>query len=101
MYFSISNNNVKIGDFGLSRVMGQESIYAYTKVGTPYYMSPEQIRGCKYNDKSDIWSLGCISYEITTLKRPFQANNQVTLALKIKSGKIEDLPEKYSADLQK
>jgi NIMA (never in mitosis gene a)-related kinase 2 len=41
--FLDKNNNVKIGDFGLSRVMGQESMYAYTRVGTPYYMSPEQI----------------------------------------------------------
>lgn len=56
--FLDKNHNVKIGDFGLSRVMGQESIYAYTRVGTPYYMSPEQINAKKYNDKSDIWSLG-------------------------------------------
>ena len=41
--FLDKNSNVKIGDFGLSRVMGQESIYATTRVGTPYYMSPEQI----------------------------------------------------------
>ena len=41
--FLDSSNNVKIGDFGLSRVMGDESVFAYTKVGTPYYMSPEQI----------------------------------------------------------
>lgn len=56
--FLDKNNNVKIGDFGLSRVMGQESIYAYTRVGTPYYMSPEQVNAKKYDDKSDIWSLG-------------------------------------------
>lgn len=39
--FLDSNNNVKLGDFGLSWVMGTESQYAYTNVGTPYYMSPE------------------------------------------------------------
>ena len=41
--FFDADNNVKLGDFGLSRVMGDESVFAYTHVGTPYYMSPEQI----------------------------------------------------------
>lgn len=41
--FFDSQDNVKIGDFGLSRMMGEDSVYAYTHVGTPYYMSPEQI----------------------------------------------------------
>lgn len=99
--FLDKNNNIKIGDFGLSRVMGQESIYAYTRVGTPYYMSPEQINGKKYDDKSDIWSLGCVIYEIAALRPPFTADNQLALARKIKEGKIEDLPEQYSTDLQK
>jgi len=39
--FLDGNNNVKLGDFGLSRVMGDQSMYAQTHVGTPYYMSPE------------------------------------------------------------
>lgn len=99
--FLDKNNNVKIGDFGLSRVMGQESVYAYTRVGTPYYMSPEQINAKKYNEKSDIWSLGCVIYEIAALRPPFTADNQLALAMKIKAGKIEDLPDQYSADLQK
>jgi len=99
--FLDKNNNVKIGDFGLSRVMGTESIYAYTRVGTPYYMSPEQINAKKYNDKSDIWSLGCVIYEIAALRPPFTADNQLALAMKIKSGKIEPLPEQYSVDLNK
>jgi serine/threonine protein kinase len=81
--------------------MGQESMYAYTRVGTPYYMSPEQINAKKYNDKSDIWSLGCIIYELAALKPPFTADNQLALAMKIKSGKIENLPDDYSKDLQK
>lgn len=56
--FLDSSNNIKLGDFGLSRIMGKESLYAYTNVGTPYYMSPEQISEQKYNEKSDIWSAG-------------------------------------------
>jgi NIMA (never in mitosis gene a)-related kinase len=99
--FLDKHNNVKIGDFGLSKVMGQESVYAYTRVGTPYYMSPEQINAKKYNEKSDIWSLGCIIYEIAALRPPFTADNQLALARKIKEGKFNDLPEQYSSDLRK
>jgi NIMA (never in mitosis gene a)-related kinase 2 len=71
--FLDADHNVKLGDFGLSRVMGDESVFAYTHVGTPYYMSPEQINEQKYNEKSDIWSLGCIIYEIAALRAPFEA----------------------------
>lgn len=93
------NNNVKLGDFGLSRIMGKESLYAYTNVGTPYYMSPEQINEQKYNEKSDIWSTGCILYEIASLRPPFEATTQMALALKIKEGKFNRLPKIYSEEL--
>lgn len=69
--FLDGGNNVKLGDFGLSRVLSKESVYATTNVGTPYYMSPEQINEQKYNDKSDIWALGCIIFEMAALKPPF------------------------------
>jgi NIMA (never in mitosis gene a)-related kinase len=69
------NNNVKLGDFGLSKIMGQESVFAKTHVGTPYYMSPELIDGSPYNEKSDIWSAGCVIYELAALRAPFEATN--------------------------
>lgn len=97
--FLDTDNNVKLGDFGLARIMGKESLYAYTNVGTPYYMSPEQINENKYNEKSDIWSTGWILYEIATLKPPFEATNQVALAKKINEGKIIRLPKLYSEEL--
>eukprot|EP00361_Fabrea_salina_P007539 CAMPEP_0202438896 /NCGR_PEP_ID=MMETSP1345-20130828/35635_1 /ASSEMBLY_ACC=CAM_ASM_000843 /TAXON_ID=342563 /ORGANISM="Fabrea Fabrea salina" /LENGTH=425 /DNA_ID=CAMNT_0049053385 /DNA_START=36 /DNA_END=1310 /DNA_ORIENTATION=+ len=93
--------NVKLGDFGLSKIMGEESLYAYTHVGTPYYMSPEQINETKYNEKSDIWSTGCLMYEIASLYPPFQARNHVELANKIKAGNVSRIPERYSEELQK
>ena len=71
--FLDSNSNVKLGDFGLARVMSHESQFAFTHVGTPYYMSPEQINEQKYNEKCDIWSLGCILYELCALRPPFRA----------------------------
>ena len=79
--------------------MSKDSIYAYTHVGTPYYMPPEMIQGGKYNEKSDIWSAGCVIYELTALKPPFEATNHLALAMKIKSGTIERIPSKYSNDL--
>ncbi len=79
--------------------MGENSVFAYTHVGTPYYMSPEQINEAKYNDKSDIWSAGCLLYEMAALKPPFEATNHLSLAIKIKAGKYDRLPMRYSEEL--
>ena len=97
--FLDKDNNIKLGDFGLSRELSVESKFAYSHVGTPYYMSPEQIDETKYNEKSDIWSLGCFLYELATFKPPFQAKNQIMLAMRIKSGKVEKINKRYSEEL--
>ena len=94
--FLDNENNVKLGDFGLSKILSNKSNFAYSNVGTPYYMSPEQIDDHKYNEKSDIWSLGCFLYELTTLHPPFEATNHLSLAMKIKSGKVEKINSRYS-----
>ena len=99
--FLDKNNNIKLGDFGLSRILPQETTFAYSHVGTPYYMSPEQIEETKYNEKSDIWSLGCFLYEMAALRPPFQAKNQIMLGMRIKSGKIERIDKMYSNELWK
>ena len=97
--FLDGENNAKLGDFGLSRMLSEENNFAVSRVGTPYYMSPEQIEDLKYNEKSDIWSLGCFLYELATFNPPFTASNQLSLALKIKSGKVESIPNIYSQEL--
>ena len=83
--------NVKLGDFGLARVMSETTQFAHSNVGTPYYMSPEQINDQAYDEKSDIWSLGCVLYEFCTNRPPFEANSHLSLALKIKAGRIAAL----------
>lgn len=97
--FLDADDNVKLGDFGLSRIMGEQSVFAQTHVGTPYYMSPEQIQEQRYNEKSDIWSAGCVIYETLSLRAPFEATNQIQLAYKIKLGKIERIPSHFSDEL--
>ncbi|KAH6628378.1 kinase-like domain-containing protein [Chaetomium tenue] len=91
-------NSVKLGDFGLSKVM-QSHDFASTYVGTPFYMSPEICAGEKYTLKSDIWSLGCIMYELCTREPPFNAKTHFQLVQKIKEGKIAPLPAIYSPEL--
>ena len=98
--FFDGSNNVKLGDFGLSKILSAESQYAQTNVGTPYYMSPEQIHEQSYDDKTDIWSTGCVLYELVALKPPFTATNPLALATKIVNGAIERIPERYSEHLQ-
>ena len=97
--FLDSNMNVKLGDFGLARVMDSESEFASTHVGTPYYMSPEQISESRYNEKSDIWSLGCLLYEFAALSPPFEAKTAPALAVKIRAGNFEKIPSKYSDEV--
>lgn len=99
--FLDKDNNVKLGDFGLSKVLSKEIDFTQSNVGTPYYMSPEQIHETKYNEKSDIWSLGCFLYEMVTLKPPFQATNPLSLAIKIKAGKVKKIEDKYSDELSR
>ncbi|OXB59540.1 hypothetical protein ASZ78_004513 [Callipepla squamata] len=90
---------VKIGDFGISKILSSKS-KAYTVVGTPCYISPELCEGKPYNQKSDIWALGCVLYELTSLKRAFEAANLPALVLKIMSGTFAPISDRYSPDLR-
>ncbi|GAB6029041.1 Serine/threonine-protein kinase Nek8 [Chamberlinius hualienensis] len=90
-----SKNIVKLGDFGISIILFTRS-QAETIVGTPCYLSPEQCEGKKYNKKSDMWSLGCILYEMVTLKRAFDGDSLPSVVLKIMEGVIEPIDKSYS-----
>uniref|UniRef100_A0A8C4MPN3 Serine/threonine-protein kinase Nek3 n=1 Tax=Equus asinus asinus TaxID=83772 RepID=A0A8C4MPN3_EQUAS len=98
--FLTQNGRVKLGDFGSACLLSSPMAFACTYVGTPYYVPPEIWENMPYNNKSDIWSLGCILYELCTLKHPFQANSWKSLILKICQGSMSPLPSHYSYELQ-
>lgn len=97
--FLTKDNTIRIGDLGVAKILSCAENFVKSKVGTPYYLSPEVCEDRPYNNKSDIWSLGCVLYEICSLKHPFEAKNQAELLLKIVKGKYESMPKKYSKDL--
>lgn len=96
--FLDDDNSVKLGDFGLSKMIKSHD-FASTYVGTPFYMSPEICAAENYSLKSDIWSLGCIIYELCARDPPFNAKTHFQLVQKIKEGKVAPLPDMYSAEL--
>ena len=81
--FLTAQRQIKLGDFGISRVMGTHTNLAETVCGTPYYLSPELVMGQPYNQPADAWAIGVILYELLTLKRPFTGPNIAALVLKI------------------
>ncbi|KAK0464695.1 kinase-like domain-containing protein [Desarmillaria tabescens] len=90
---------VKLGDFGLSKALAQAS-FANTYVGTPYYMSPELMQEKAYDSKSDIWSLGCLIFELCALKPPFhEAKTHSELSILIRNGRVPPLPKGFSQSL--
>lgn len=93
------DNSVKLGDFGLSKIMAAHDM-ASTYVGTPFYMSPEVNASERYSLHSDIWSLGCIVYELCAREPPFNARTHIELMKKISVGTTPPLPKVYSEDLK-
>ncbi|XP_040289855.1 serine/threonine-protein kinase Nek11 [Bufo bufo] len=95
----LKNNLLKIGDFGVSRLLMGSCDLATTFTGTPYYMSPEALKHEGYDSKSDIWSVGCILYEMCCLEHAFTGYSFLAVVLKIVEGPTPSLPDRYSGDL--
>ena len=95
--FLFKDGHAKLGDLNVSKVARRG--LGYTQTGTPYYASPEIWKDLPYDNKSDIWSLGCVLWEMITLHPPFRAKNMEQLYKKVLSGDIGTIPEKYSKDL--
>ena len=98
--FLTGANTIKLGDFGISKVLESTTQVAMTVVGTPYYMSPESCQSEPQTSKSDIWALGVIVYELCTLTQPFQADNLLGLVFKIVQDTPAPIPSTFSPQLQ-
>lgn len=91
-------NVVKLGDMNVSKICKDGLLF--TQTGTPYYASPEVWRDQPYDHKSDIWSLGCVLYEMAALTPPFVAPEMEKLFQAVTSGAFERLP-RYSNNLNR
>ncbi|XP_014899430.1 serine/threonine-protein kinase Nek1 isoform X4 [Poecilia latipinna] len=98
--FLTKEGTVQLGDFGIARVLNSTVELARTCIGTPYYLSPEICENKPYNNKSDIWALGCVLYEMCTLKHAFEAGNMKNLVLKIIRGSYPPVSVHYSQELR-
>lgn len=96
--FLTTKGEVKIGDLNVSKLAKKGLLY--TQTGTPYYASPEVWKDKPYDKMSDIWSLGCILYEMTTLKPPFRAENMEGLYKQVVKGTYDKISSHFSKDLR-
>ena len=97
--FLMNDGSVKLGDLNVSKVVRKGM--GHTQTGTPYYASPEVWNDKPYGTKSDIWSMGCVLYEMITLRPPFRAHNMEGLYKKVIEGRINRIPNKFTNDLFK
>jgi NIMA (never in mitosis gene a)-related kinase len=81
------NDNIKLIDFGVSKILNDYMTYTKSFVGTPYSMSPEILRNVFYDCKVDVWALGIILYELTHKKMPFNCKTIEQLNQQILQGK--------------
>jgi NIMA (never in mitosis gene a)-related kinase len=95
--FLCKDGTVKIGDMNVSKIAKKGLLY--TQTGTPYFASPEVWNERPYDSKSDIWSCGCLIYEMAALKVPFRAESMEGLYKRVINGKFKKLPSHFSVDL--
>jgi len=98
--FLTGKNMVKLGDFGIARVLESTAANARTQIGTPFYISPEIADGKPYNAPSDMWAMGCILYELMTFKPPFLGENIPQILKNIVMKPPPTLPSNYSPELR-
>jgi len=96
--FLFKDGTAKLGDLNVSKITSRG--LGCTQTGTPYYASPEVWKDNPYNLKSDIWSLGCVFYELIMLKTPFRAQSMKELYKKVMIGEYPPIPKIFSKNFQ-
>ena len=91
--FFDNNWNVKIGDLGIAKFFPDNNLI-HSCIGSPLYMSPETYSGNGYNELTDIWSLGCILYNMIKYEPPYIANNILRLAYIINNDTLKPLDDR-------
>ena len=86
------NDHVTITDFGLSKQKRRECSNMKSMVGTFIYWCPELVKDEPYNDKADVWALGCVLYEMCALHPPFPSGNILNLGHKIVHAQYDPIP---------
>ena len=92
------DQNCKLGDLNVSKIAKNKGL-VYTQTGTPYYAAPEVWKEKPYNSKCDIWSMGCIIYEMCSFSPPFRATSMEGLYKAIIRGRFARIPNRYSNEL--
>eukprot|EP00914_Ancora_sagittata_P002455 GHVO01005432.1.p1 GENE.GHVO01005432.1~~GHVO01005432.1.p1 ORF type:complete len:368 (+),score=54.48 GHVO01005432.1:345-1448(+) len=93
-------SKAKLGDFGLAKRLQPKQAMTATTVGTPYYMSPEVLKRNSYDEKSDVWALGCLVYEMATGVPPHsKADSFEALQKLVFSGQTGEFSCRYSDEL--
>ena len=90
----------KLADFNVSKVVNHKEGFLYTQTGTPYYASPEVWKDRPYDFKSDVWSLGCVLYEMAALRPPFKANDMNNLYKKVVAAQYPPISNRYSQEFR-
>ncbi|CAM9798412.1 unnamed protein product [Chrysoparadoxa australica] len=99
LFLTESQRIIKIGDFGLAKVLVDPAVKIKSEVGTPYYTSPEMCGSKPYGYPSDVWSLGIVLYELMALMVPFRSRDVVELVRLVTYAAPPPLPHHYSPAL--
>lgn len=96
--FVTADRTLKLGDFGFAKALEAQQEALLSRVGSPFYMSPEICRNAPYSTESDVWSCGCVLYEMICLQPAFYAENMMLVLDRICAAAYDPPPEGACSD---